>query len=570
MHPSARRAAVGVVAFVLVVADALVGRPPTAALCMAGIAVATGVLGVDGVRALRRRAAPKAVGALLVVLLIFAALRGYVFALQLATLTPLHSAALTYDVVWLALAGAASAALWANPRAALVVRLVWSRPRRVLSGSFAMLILVASVLLTLPISVRDVTEVSILDAIFTATSAVCVTGLAVNDIHETYTAFGQGVILVAIQLGGIGIMTLAAFAVAALKDATSRESGYMRILDADSIADLRSMVRVLVAGTLLFEAAGAAALFTLWSGRDDLDGRSVLWLALFHSVSAFCNAGFSLFSDSMARFTDDPLSLLIIMLLAIAGGLGFPVWRGLAAHSGGRAWHFVNRKAPRPVRLPFGARVPLAVSAALVAAGALAFAVLEWNSALAPLGVASRAVNALFCSVIARTTGFTTVGFEAMTDAALLVTMALMFVGGSPGSTAGGIKTTTVAVIGAAVRAELRGHEPHIFGRALTREVVRRAVAVLTIALVVVFAALFALSLTEEQPLRRLAFEVISAFSTTGLSTGLTPLLTPAGKVIVIATMFAGRVGPLTIALALSVERTRALHRLPTETLPVG
>ena len=561
-------AAIAALTVVVVGVDVAAGVAPTGAVAVVVMLAVTAALLVSGLRELRARRLGRLFGLLLVAVTGFATLRAYVFGVQV--LAPASAAALTYDLVWLALAGVTSGSLWAREHLVVALQQISQRPRRVLAGSFALLIVGTTLLLTLPVSVRGVASVSLVDALFTATSAVCVTGLTVNDIGKTYTVFGQGVILLAVQLGGVGIMTLAALAVTAIRDAIAHKSRYARMLEVDSIQTLRAIVRGVVVGTVAFEAVGTLLLWWLWSGRTDLGSGSKLWLALFHAVSAFCNAGFSLFSGNLARFTNDAPTQLVIMALIIVGGLGFPVWRGLGLHGGRRAWHLVKKGAARPVHSDLGTRVALLVSALLIVVGAAAFAILEWTHAFSRLSIPSSVLNACFCSVTARTAGFNTVGFEAMRDGTLLVTMALMFIGGSPGGTAGGIKTTTLAIIAAALNAELRGHEPRLLGRGLGADIVRRAVAVATISFAGVFVALFALSLTEHHSLRSLAFEVVSAFGTTGLSTGLTPLLSNAGKLILVVTMFAGRVGPLTLALAVGLERKRALHRLPNESLPVG
>ena len=562
------QAIVGAAALVVVPADAAVGHAITGALALAVMLVASAALVLHTARAVRARRG----GALLVLLatavVCFVVARAWALVSQGTGRA--YDALVTYDLVWLALAGTSTATLWAGSRFVSVLRSIQERPRRALAGSFLLLIVVTTLCLTLPIAVHDVGSVSLVDALFTATSAVCVTGLSVNDVGATYTYFGQAVILVAIQLGGIGIMTLAALAVTALRGRVADETRYARMLEADSLAELRAMVRGVVVGTLAFEAAGTFALFTLWAGRADLAEQPVLWLAVFHAVSAFCNAGFSLFTTNLAPFTNDAPTQLVIAALVVVGGLGFPVWRGLTAHAGRRLLHVVKRDAARPLHVDLGARVALAASAVLLAVGTAAFAILEWTHGLSTLSAPSRLLNAFFCAVTVRTAGFNTVGIDTMRDATLLVAMALMFVGGSPGSTAGGIKTTTAAILGSVLRAEIRGEQPRLWGRAVAADLVRRAVAVVGLACAAVFVALVALCLTEVHPLRALAFEAVSAITTTGLSTGITADLSSLGKLVLVATMFAGRIGPLALAIAFASARRPSLHRLPEETLPVG
>jgi trk system potassium uptake protein len=562
-----------ILSLLAVLVDLLLATLPTGALAYAGILFVTaGITGAGG-RALGTRQAGPLQVALVAALVAFAVARGYALIEQL--IEPAAAPARTYSLVWLGLAAGSSVALKERAQILVLAQSLSAHPARVLAGSFAALIVVATLLLALPVSVNDVAAVSFLDALFTATSAVCVTGLAVNDIGATYTRFGQAVILGAVQLGGIGIMTLAAFALTLMKDAgLSDQSRYARLLQADGLAELKGLVRGVVVGTLLFEAAGALALWGLWSEHPRLSGEPVWWWAVFHSVSAFCNAGFSLFSTSLVPLALDPLSQIVLMTLIVTGGLGFPVWRGVVARAGGRLPQPLRRRlwrdSARPVRLELGARVALVVTFVLIAAGTVSFLVLEATGALRHLGVAARVLNALFCSVTARTAGFNTVDFGSMADGTLLVCMVLMFIGGSPGSTAGGIKTTSAAVIGATLVGELRGHEPRLFGRTLPTEVLRRASAVAAISITVVATSLFLLSLTEDHSFRSLAFEAVSAFATAGLSMGITADLSVAGKLIIAITMFIGRTGPLTLALAVARPHRPPLHRPAQESLPIG
>lgn len=470
--------------------------------------------------------------------------------------TPDPGAARTYDLVFVA--GLAALALAATRRRAVRVwtaRLV-RRPARVLVASFGILIALATLLLVLPVSLVRVTDVSLLDALFTATSAVSVTGLVVNDVAATYSWFGQLVLLVCIQLGGIGIMTVAALAAVLRREGPLRDQArYAAVLQTGRLRDLRRTVLGIVVATLTIEAIGAGLLLLLWSNEPRLAGQPVVWAAIFHAVSAFCNAGFALWPTSLAPFSESPAVLAVIMGLITIGGLGFPVLlllfrrdrSGLAA-----------------------ARVAVTTSLILVVVGAAAFSVLESGRTLRDLPLVDRLVNAVFASVTSRTAGFATVDVAGMTQAALLVTMALMFVGGSPGSTAGGIKTTTAAVLFAALRGELRGREPVLGRRAVPPETIRRAAAVLTLSVAAVFTIILLLAITESHPFSALAFEAVSAFATTGLSTGITASLSAAGKTIILVAMFVGRVGPITVAIAVGDRFAPAPHRLPPEDLPIG
>jgi trk system potassium uptake protein TrkH len=352
---------------------------------------------------------------------------------------------------------------------------------------------------------------------------VCVTGLAVNDVGATFTLFGQGVILTGIQLGGIGIMTVAALALAFTNN-TSLQSQlrYAAMLDARTLSDLRAIVVAILAGTFVIEAIGALALWLLFTGDPRLGEQSALWMAVFHSVSAFCNAGFSLFPGGMTQFAGDLGVQLVIMLLIVSGGLGFPVMMELTRHGWRRLAHAL-RRGPYPSPLSLTTRLVGSTTLALIAIGTLVVFVLEFSASLAPtaeLGPGGRLLAALFASVNTRTAGFNSVDIAAMRDATLLVTCVLMFIGGAPTSTAGGIKTTTFAAVVAALRGELRDREPELGGRAVPPEVLRKAIAVVMMMTGLALLITLLLTLTEEQPFIRLVFEAVSALATVGLSTG--------------------------------------------------
>jgi trk system potassium uptake protein TrkH len=446
------------------------------------------------------------------------------------------------------------------------------RPALMLAGSFAAMILVGTLMLTLPVSVENVSYVSFIDSLFTITSAVCVTGLTVNDPATTYTFFGEVVILLSIQLGGMGIMTLAALALAFARDtALVTQLRYAAMLDARTLTDLRSTVRSIVVGTLAVEAVGALLLYLQFSGDPRADGQSVAWLATFHAVSAFCNAGFALFPGNMTPFADDFGVQFVIVTLVVVGGIGFPIIREVVIYTQAAIARRVSKDAPLPQRVSLAARVVLWTSAILILGGALLTLLFEHGGALGHLTWPQKILASVFHSVSTRTAGFNTVDIGVFGAPALLWTCVLMFIGGSPGSTAGGIKTTTVATLFATMRGELRGHEPSIGRRAIAPEVFRRATAVASISILIVLVSLTLLTLTESHPFERLVFEAISAFGTVGLSTGITAALTVGGKLVIIATMFIGRCGPLTVALAVaSTQASRPLHRLAREGLPIG
>ncbi len=486
------------------------------------------------------------------------------------------AAAQTYDMVFTVLAGFAGGLVIAPDRTGRALLAMAQRPAALLAGSFAAMIAVGSLLLTLPLSVTDFANTSYVDSLFNMASAVCVTGLAVNDVPTTYTLFGQGVLLVGIQLGGIGIMTIAALALAFSRN-TSLQSQlrYAAMLDARTLTDLRQIVVGIIFGTFLIEALGALALWSLFVGDPRIGEASPLWMAVFHSVSAFCNAGFSLFPGNMMGFVGDPGVQFVLMVLITLGGLGFPVLMELVRAGWRRLVRVVKKSAPRPARLSLTSYVVLNTSLILMAVGTLIFLALEFTGALAPAGEAlpgGRILGAMFMSVNTRTSGFNTVDLMAMKDATFLVMCVLMFIGGSPASVAGGINTTTAAVIFATLRGELRGREPELGGRAIAPDALRKAIAVTAMSLGILLVVILLLTLTEDQPFIRLTLEAVSAYATVGISAGVTPSLTIAGKLIVTATMFIGRVGPFTIALAVAQADSSGAqrYRLAREDLPVG
>jgi trk system potassium uptake protein TrkH len=479
-------------------------------------------------------------------------------------------AARVYDGFFIALALVTLASQWRARLTATVLSRLGQRPHLLLATSFALMILVSTILLCLPWSVHDVDSVSVVDGLFTATSAVCVTGLSVFDVGTHYTAFGQLVLLLSIQFGGIGIMTLGAAAVALVRDGSlMTQVRYASMLDVGHLADLRALVRTIVTTTFGIELVGALLLFWLWRDDPRLEGHSVAWYALFHSVSAFCNAGFALFPRNLADFTDSFGVQWVLMGLIVLGGLGFPVYRAMGQRARERMVTLLRdgKASARPYDYP--SSVVLKTTGFLIVAGALFFLVLEWNGAMAGLDVGERAMAALFSSVTTRTAGFNTLDFGAFGAPALLATMGLMFIGGSPSSTAGGIKTTAASALFATFVGEMRGHEPRLSGRRLEPQTVRRASAVATLALVSLGVVLFLLTLTEEQEFLKLAFEAFSALGTVGLSTGITGELSTAGRLVLVLAMFIGRTGFMTVALAVGAVQSRERYRLPSADLPI-
>jgi trk system potassium uptake protein TrkH len=429
---------------------------------------------------------------------------------------------------------------------------------RLLLGSFAALIAFGTVgLLVLP-SVYEGEPLGVVDALFTITSAVCVTGLTVVDTGATFSAFGEAWVLLMIQLGGLGILTFAALAAAALAGHSSlaveeAAAGPASVLPAGGPM---ALVRVILVGTLVTELAGAVLLFALFLPRFGLE--EAVWMAIFHAVSAFCNAGFALRSDNLVSFQEAPGVLLVVAALIMVGGIGFPVIEDLRHRLRG------SRR-----RLTTHSRLTLQTTAILLVAATLLFLIFERGETLANLHFGHQLGNAFFMAVTPRTAGFNTVDYNELANPSLLLTIGLMWIGGSPGSTAGGVKTTTVALLALVLFARLRGDRAvSSGGRTVPEDTLHRAVglAVGSVLLLAVF--VFALILTElpGQPVAddrthfiRLVFEAQSALGTVGLSMGATSELSPAGKLLVIALMFLGRVGPLAVVGAMAIRGQRRI-----------
>jgi trk system potassium uptake protein TrkH len=462
-------------------------------------------------------------------------------------------------------------------RVARLVVLSADHPARLMAGSFGIATMVGALLLALPVCLTDVSKVSFLDSFFMSTSALCVTGLATVNVAETYTLTGQIVLCLLMQIGGLGIMALtAAVTMLAGRRLGVKSSAVLaEMVDAGSLEDLKRTLRAIVAYTLLFEAIGAGLLYLQFRNLPEMTepisapgqlvgAGSALWAAVFHSVSAFCNGSLSNFRGGLVPFAGSPGVCQTLSALIILGGLGFPVIHELTLRT------LTKLRGHRPHRMSLNTRVALVTSAALFAAMSLAYLALENGASFRELSLGDRVNAATFQSACARTSGFNVVDVAAMRPATLLLTCFAMFVGADPGSTAGGIKTTTLAVLFASYRGELRGQRPRLFDRTVPEAVVRRAVGVAFLSTLLIGAVVFLLSIVEPFDTLALLFEATSAFSTTGLSMGITPSLSITGKLLIALTMLFGRVGPLTVALALSTRGRAAAIELPEERVMIG
>lgn len=450
-------------------------------------------------------------------------------------------------------------------------RIPWSSPA-VFAVSFALLIGTGALALALPAASEQAGHIPLIDALFQSTSAVCVTGLATLDIGTRLSLFGEITIIVLIQLGGLGVMTYSLLLVMLVQASGSpdQREWLANVITKDRKLSPKTMFRWIIKLVFLTEIVGALVLWTAFS--HDYGLARGLYFALFHAVSAFCNAGFSLFSTSLMAYRDDAVVNLTVMLLIIIGGLGFIVtfelWRWM---TGRRRWF----------KLLLQTKLVVFVTAMLIVGGAAAFLLLEWSNTLRSMAWPARLLPSFLQSVTARTAGFNTVDIGALTNSTLLVLLLLMFVGAGPGSTAGGVKVTTLGVLVIAVLARLRGaYRPQAWNRGVRGDTIARAAALFTGAMIIVMLGTFLLQITELADLPHaqtrgrfleLLFEATSAWGTVGLSTGVTPGLSTAGKFVIIALMFVGRVGPLTLAATLLGRvRRRAELYYPEEDVMIG
>lgn len=433
---------------------------------------------------------------------------------------------------------------------------------------FVGLIATGTGLLMLPRATPQDLPITALDALFTSTSAVCVTGLIVRDTATGFTTFGQTVILILIQLGGLGIMSLtAALSLLLGRGIGVRESSLLReVFHVPMMAEVGKMVHFIILMTLSVEAVGTVLLYRGLSGTLAPGGER-FFQALFHSVSAFCNAGFSLFSDSLVGQATQPLVMGTITGLLVIGGLGFGVVVQLGAWLRGK---FLERDR-KINRLDLHSQVVLVVSLILLVGGGAALALLEWNHGLAGQPASLKISQAFFQSATCRTAGFNSMDLNLLTPAALFLMVVLMFIGGAPGSTAGGVKVTALAIVWANVRSVGAGLNTVRLGRWEIEPVqVQRSMLVLSAGLVVAATSIFILLITEGQDMMATIFEVFSAMGTVGLSLGMTSLLSPFGRILIVALMFLGRLGPLTLAASLVGNTAEPRVRFPNGRILIG
>lgn len=429
--------------------------------------------------------------------------------------------------------------------------------------AYAVAVAAGTALLSLPASRAGPGGAGFVDALFTATSSICLTGLTVVDTGSHWTGFGQVVILLLIQVGGLGIMTLASVLALVLARRLGVRARLNVVAEARSVGvgDVRRVLVGVAAASLLIEAAVALVLTLRWATAYGEPLPRALWLGVFHGVSAFNNGGFALFSDSLVQFATDPWLVLPIDLAVIAGGVGFPVLFQL------------RRDLLLPRLWTMNTRLVLAGTGGLLLLGTAVLTAQEWGNpaTLGPLGVGGKLLAGFTMAVMPRSGGFNVVHVGAMEDSSWLVTDILMFIGAGPAGTGGGIKVTTFLVLFFVIYAEARGEGAvNVFGKRLPRSVHRQATAVALLSVAAVVASTLVLLPLTTFSLDRVLFEVISAFATVGLSTGITADLPATAQVLLVVLMFAGRLGPVTLASALALRQRRRLFDLPKERPVIG
>lgn len=436
--------------------------------------------------------------------------------------------------------------------------------------SFLLAIFVGSALLALPVSSADGAAVPYIDALFTATTSICVTGLVTVPTFSTWSLFGQIIILFLIQIGGLGVVTI----MSGLMISLHRRIGIrdrMLIQDAFNLNTLSGMVkfiRKVIVGTLFIEGIGALLYMTVFVPEFGVKG---VWISLFNAVSAFCNAGMDIISEnSLCDYVHNPVVNAVTILLIVFGGIGYIVWWDLVS-----VMKNIRRQRLKCfANLTLHSKIALSVTGILILAGTAAFFVFEYNNSLTigSFSLFDKLQASLFQSVTTRTAGFATVPQEDLTNASALVSLLLMFIGGSPVGTAGGIKTVTFAVLITSAFATMKTHaEAELFQRTIPKQAVSKAVAVVSMAFIILFTATLLLSAVTDADILDVAYETVSAAATVGLTRNLTSELNIWGRIIIIITMYLGRVGPISLMVALNTKKeTKNIIKNPTEDISVG
>lgn len=408
-------------------------------------------------------------------------------------------------------------------------------------------------------------RISLVDALFTATSGICVTGLIVKDTATYFTPAGQMIILFLFQLGGLGIMTfstlimLVAGKKISIKDRIIIQEGFHHA----GYRDVKSIIKNIFYFTMALELAGTLSFFLRW--QREFSWLKALFYSVFHSISAFCNAGFVLFSNSFMGYRDDAWINTTLIILIVVGGLGFLVIDGARDALLG----LIKRKK---TKVSLHTKLVLSLTLMLIVFSLVLFLIIEWNQSLRGFGTKGKIFSSLFQIITPRTAGFNTMDLNSLGFAVVFLLIMLMFIGASPGSTGGGVKTSTIGVIFAFIKSRMQARESvGLFYRTFPLEMVTKAFTLVSLAAALIFLSSFILLLTQPQAsMREVLFEVFSAFGTVGLSLGLTPKLTPLGKIVIVITMYIGRIGPLTLLYAFSKEKAYGRFEYEEETVMIG
>lgn len=441
-------------------------------------------------------------------------------------------------------------------------RWLTGNPPVTLMLSFLLVILFGAILLMLPVSSKLKTVTPFMDALFTATSATCVTGLVVVDTGTHFSFFGQMVILMLIQIGGLGIMTISTvFAIILGQRINLKLENIMyQVVGGSYAVNVFQLLKSIVLVTLVIESVGTLLLFARFA--QDFQPMEALFLSLFHAVSAFCNAGFSPLGNNLVSYVDSLAVNLVITALIIAGGLGFSVIIDLQHHA---------LKKDRARKLNLHTKIVLVTTAFLLVLGFTVFYLAEYNGAMRGFSIHRRILGSWFQSVTLRTAGFNTIDLSQIGKASVLISIVLMFIGASPGSTGGGIKTTSFAVLTLSVISLLKGKRHiSVFKRRIHEYNFREATGLIMLSITIILVVLFFLMLVEPHAFDKLLFEAVSAFGTVGLTLGITPQLTVIGKLLITVLMYVGRIGPLTMIYAFSTKAKQININYTEEKIPIG
>ncbi|MBN1755267.1 Trk family potassium uptake protein [bacterium] len=440
-------------------------------------------------------------------------------------------------------------------------------PSLLLVGSFVAIIIAGTLLLLLPRATVS-GKISFVDALFTATSATCVTGLIVVDTGTYFAKFGQTVILLLIQLGGLGLMTFATFFALIIRGELGLRERMLLgdILNIRAFSKIKSLIKSIIVATVLIEMTGAILIYLVFKGTPPA-GEGGLYSSIFHSVSAFCNAGFSLFSTSFIEYQSHLGMNLIITGLIILGGFGFVVIADI--------WRYITSpfkdKFRRLPHFSLQTRVVFSTSLILIALGTVIIFTIDYNHHLANLPLGTKLLASYFQSVTSRTAGFNTLDIARVHIGTLWILVILMFIGASPGSTGGGIKTTSFATLFALIKSKIKGiGEVNLFNRRIPLDVIHGAIMVTVLGFSVFFTGALILSITESAAFEHILFEVMSAFGTVGLSCGITSSLSTIGKLVITVIMLVGRIGPLTLIFAIPSKRSEGKFRYTEERVMIG